>query len=214
VSSAISGSVAIFVILAAYAALILRITARRSRATSSTLAIGGITGVISGVALYGMTPAGSPLPVANTALAAIYHGVLLFAIPAGPFIAGVVAARHAGAAKDTGDSSDIAITQGIVAGTMAGAIAALLIAVLTIPTMVRFPHDVRLEWASPDPNVAHGTPFEVQMSVSDAAQRYEIFLVLGPLLGAAIGLGGATAAYGIRAHRPDTAAGASLLLGR
>jgi hypothetical protein len=195
VSSPISGSVAIFVILAAYAALILRITARRSGATSSTLAIGGVTGVISGVVLYGLTPAGSPLPVANTALTAIYHGVLLFAIPAGPFIAGVVAARRAGAAKDTGDSSDIAITQGIVAGTMAGAIGALLIAVLTIPTMVRFPHDVRLEWASPDPNIAHGTPFEVQMS-------------------AAIGHGGATVAYGIRAHRPDTATGASLLLGR
>ena len=151
-----------------------------------------------------MSPVGSPLHVANPTLAAIYHGVLLFAIPAGPFVAGVLAARCAGAAKDVNDTSDIAPMQGIIAGVVAGAIGVLLLAVLTIPTMVRFPHDVRLEWANPDPNLAHGTPFEVQMSVSDAAQRYEIFLVLGPLLGAAIGMAGGTAAYGIRKRQPDS----------
>jgi hypothetical protein len=228
VSSAISGSVVIFVILALYAAFILRITAHTSRGTRSTLVIGASTGAMSGVALYALAPFGSPWHLANTGLAAIYHGALLVAIPAGPFLASMLAARRAGAAKpDDGIAisgppdfptpdplTPDPLTQGVLAGVIAGAIGALLIAVLTIPTMVRFPHDVRLEWANPDPTVAHGTPFEVQMSVSDAAQRYEIFLVLGPLLGAVLGVGGGTAAYGIRKPEPDgSTPSAELLLG-
>jgi len=37
---------------------------------------------------------------------------------------------------------------------------------------------VPLSWANPDPAAPHGTPFEIQMTVSDTAGRYLTVLVL------------------------------------
>jgi hypothetical protein len=68
-----------------------------------------------------------------------------------------------------------------------GGVAALVLATLTIGTMVLAPHAVTLEWANPDPRVPHGTPFEIQMSVGDAAIRYLFALLAGPALGLMLG---------------------------
>jgi hypothetical protein len=76
---------------------------------------------------------------------------------------------------------------GAVGGLCAGGTAALLLAILTIATMLLLPRQVDLEWGNPDPNVPHGTPGEVQMSVGDAAIKYQAGLVIGPLLGLVLG---------------------------
>jgi hypothetical protein len=47
---------------------------------------------------------------------------------------------------------------------------------------------------NPDPNVPHGTTYEIQMSLSDTATKYQIGLLLGPLLGLALGALGGTEA--------------------
>jgi hypothetical protein len=67
----------------------------------------------------------------------------------------------------------------------------LLITVLTLPTMALFPDSVALKWANPDPTALHGTTYERQMSVGDSAGKYVLFLVLGPFVGAALGVLGA-----------------------
>ena len=66
-------------------------------------------------------------------------------------------------------------------------IAALVATTLTLIMMRLFPGQVTLEWANPDPNVPHGTPYEIEMSVSDAAARYLPLLFLAPLVGPALG---------------------------
>jgi hypothetical protein len=63
----------------------------------------------------------------------------------------------------------------------------LVLSVLTIGTMLMFPGQVDLIWANPDPNVAHGTAFEVQMSVGDTAIKYQLGLFVLPLVGSVIG---------------------------
>jgi hypothetical protein len=50
-----------------------------------------------------------------------------------------------------------------------------------------FPGQVPLKWANPDPSVQHGTPYEIEMSVSDAAARYLPLLFLAPLVGPVLG---------------------------
>jgi hypothetical protein len=56
--------------------------------------------------------------------------------------------------------------------------------------MVLLPRQVELKWANPNPNVPHGTDFELQMSVGDAAGKYEVGLLVLPLLGLVLGAAG------------------------
>ena len=79
---------------------------------------------------------------------------------------------------------------GPLAGLVTGGAGALVLATLTIPTMVLFPAHVPLKWANPDPDVPHGTPYELEMSVGDAAAKYEGFLLAGPMLGLVLGVAG------------------------
>ena len=62
--------------------------------------------------------------------------------------------------------------------------------------MLLLPRQVDLKWANPDPAVAHGTPYEVQMSVGDAAIKYEAGLLLGPVVGLVLGVIGGVAMAG------------------
>lgn len=114
-----------------------------------------LVGAAAAVGIYTLMPFGDPSPVAP-----------LLAVAA-PLIAGALAG--------TDDAP--------LAGLVTGGTGALVLVTLTIPTMLLFPTRVPLEWANPDPDVPHGTPYELRMSVGDAAVKYEVFLLAGPLLG-------------------------------
>jgi hypothetical protein len=107
--------------------------------------------------------------------------VVLLVVIGAPILAGWAAAgRTDVAAAQNGQSA--------AAGLWTGGVAALVVTILTISTMLVFPGHVPLEWANPDPNVPHGTAFEIQMSVSDAAAKYLFVLLVGPLVGTVFGL--------------------------
>jgi hypothetical protein len=130
-----------------------------------------MTGVAVGAAIAGMVYALMPtghLIVDNPATVA----VVVFAPPAAVLLSSALA-RHVGL--------------GMLIGLTAGGAAALLAAVLTVPTMLAFPHSVALEWANPDANVPHGTPYEWQMSLGDAANEYVLAMVYAPILGLVLG---------------------------
>jgi hypothetical protein len=78
-------------------------------------------------------------------------------------------------------------SDGAVAGLWAGISGALVVTTLTLVMMRLHPRRVPLRWANPDPNVPHGTPYEVQMSVSDGAEVYLALLILAPIVGAILG---------------------------
>ena len=184
VSGAVSGSLILFGVMAAYVAAILWLTSRRSPASPATLALGGAWGVVGGILLYALMPAGSLVVPGAPAAADTLLGV---GIVGGPIAAGVMAARRA-------STADGARADGALAGLLTGGAGALALVILTIPTMLLFPTHVPLKWANPDPSVPHGTRFEREMSVGDAADKYMGFLLLGPLLGITLGVvGGALA---------------------
>jgi hypothetical protein len=198
------------VLLAAYAAAILRVTARRSATAARTLAIGVWGGVGTGLALYALTPFGGALSVATPWLAAGYV-VALVAVPIGaPVVAGAAAARPAitGApvasvtgvqgAEDAGpaDEEVDGIGQGIVAGGLIGGAAALVMSMLASSTLMLWPNRVTdIRWSNPaNARLPHPTPDDFAMSVSDSFPKYLVYVVVGPLLGMVLGWIGAAVA--------------------
>jgi hypothetical protein len=173
VTRAIVGSVLIFVLTAAYAAGILAMTARRFTVAPETLAIGASFGLMAGVIGYAMAPLGSFPRIGNGWLQAGYVLLFLVVVFGTPFTAGRLAAL-----------------QPLRAGLLTAMVAALTATNLAVTTMLLMPRAVPLIWANPDPAAPHGTPFEIQMTVSDTAGGYLSVLVLAPLVGL---IGGAAA---------------------
>jgi hypothetical protein len=171
-SGAIVSAALMIGIVGGYGTAVLMVTAGRAAVRPTTLAGGTAVGVAVAGLAYALTPFGNLLRPGNGWLAAGYVVALLF-LP----VAAVWALMR--------------LRVGAAGGLWAGATAALLLAVLTIATMLVFPGHVDLKWANPSPAVPHGTPFEVQMSVSDTAVKYLAALILLPLVG--LLLGGATA---------------------
>ena len=166
VTGAITGSLLIFGLTAAYTVGVLAMTARRSTVAPTTLAFGAASGLVAGIVIYALTPLGG-LPRTSNGL--LYTGcVLLLVLMA--FGAPVLAGR-------------LAAPQRLAAGLWSGIVAGLVTTNLTITTMLLMPRAVPLIWANPDPNAPHGTLFEIQMTVSDTAGQYLIVLLLAPLVG-------------------------------
>jgi hypothetical protein len=187
VGDAVGGSLIIFVLMALYAAGILWMTARRVSISPAAQAVGGGCAVVGGLAVYGLSPTGRTWDAGRGWLNTVIGLAVVLVVLGTPMVAGGWAAAR----SRTSTPSEDWLKQGILAGTVVGAVGALLITVLTIPTMLVFPDRVPLKWANPSPLVPHGTVFEIQMSLGDAAVGYIVWLLLGPLLGATLGLAGA-----------------------
>jgi hypothetical protein len=169
-------------------------TGYRTSVAPRTLAVGAGLGVATALMVYALMPLGDLLHPPNPVLAAGYRAVLILAAPCALLAAGVLAGRR-------GTDHSAGLGRGGLAGLCAGGTAALLLNILVIATMLLLPGYVDLEWANPDPAVPHGTTFEVQMSVGDAAVKYQLGLLIGPLVGLALGAVG-----GISAARESTPA--------
>jgi len=160
-AGAVVNAVLLTAIIGGYASVVLAVTARRI----SGLATGVGLGATAAVVVYAVLPFGN----VTTPVDAVVLAIL-------PLAAVIAAGLHAGNVRS-----------GAIAGLCAGATTALLLNILTVTTMLLLPGHVDLEWANPDPAVPHGTPFEVRMSVGDSAIKYEAGLLLGPLIGLALG---------------------------
>jgi hypothetical protein len=206
-SGAVVGGILVIAIVGGYAAAILAVTARRTAVPPSALGTGAALGVGIALALYALMPLGNVRHPGSAWLAA-GNGLALFVVPAGGLLAaGVRAARLADAPSsdpvsppEPADERRIGV--GAIAGVCAGAAAALLITILTVTTMLFLPRQVHLKWANPDPNVPHGTTYEVQMSVGDAAIKYQAGLLLGPLVGLIVGAIAGASMTGAATPRP------------
>jgi hypothetical protein len=173
-------SIMLLVLFGAYAGTVLALTTRRSPVRPVAAATGAGAGIGCGLLAYAMTPFGGLHQLGPAWLTATGYLLLAAALTLIPIAAGAAVRRRTGS---TG--------QGAAAGLWAGAAAALVATVLTLPTMALFPTHVPLKWANPDPTVPHGTPYELRMSVGDAAVRYAAVLMLVPLVGAGLGAIGA-----------------------
>jgi hypothetical protein len=178
-AGAVVSAVLIIGMFAFYAVAILLLTSRRAKTAGRTLALAACAGAACAVVIYAMAPFGGLRDTGNVALT-ILCGLIAFLAPIAIL---VFAGRLAGDAR-----------QGVLTGMYAGGIGALVLAAVTIGTMLLFPHHVTLIWANPSPAVPHGTDFEWRMSVGDGALKYQLFLLLGPVAGLFFGAIGASLA--------------------
>jgi hypothetical protein len=195
-SGAVVSAVLIVTLIGGYAVAILAVTARRTSVAPTTLAIGTALGVGAALIVYALMPLGNAMHPNNGLVAAGYGIVLAVVAPGALAAAGLLAGRsiatlqaargHAGGVVSE-PAEPARLRRGNIAGLYVGGMAALLLNILTIGTMLLLPGHVDLKWANPDPNATHGTTFEVQMSVGDAAIKYEVGLLLGPLIGFVLG---------------------------
>ena len=182
-AQAVAGAAIYISVFAAYAVAVLALTSHRAAAHPATMKAGVLAGGGLAGFLYALMPLGNPLQPQDTWVA---NGYLL-ALVLAPLVALLVAVPIA-LRRDTRDLDDTQRTAtGAAVGFYAGATTAVLLATFTILTMLLLPRQVDLKWDNPNPNVPHGTTYEVQMSVGDAAIKYQIGLVVLPLLGLLLG---------------------------
>jgi hypothetical protein len=216
---AVVGAVLWITLLCGYAATVLAVTARRTSVPPATLAAGAGLGAAAALIGYALMPLGNTMNPHSGWQATAYHAVVGLVWPVllgAPLAAGWLAAHRAAATAadrnpvrpagvlDPVEAASARRRQGTLAGLLAGGTAALGLAILTVGTMLLFPRHVDLKWANPDPNVPHGTTYEIQMSLSDTAGKYQIGLLLGPLLGLVLGALGGDAATGEPEPPPHT----------
>jgi hypothetical protein len=177
-SGAVFSAIILTATVGGYAIGILALTSRRMSLPPGMLALSTGLGLGIGVLEYALMPTGHPW-LATPAWAAALVSIAALLVP---LVVVVGASRFA--ARRSGEQG---LRGGVLAGLCVGGAAALVLATLTIGTMLLAPQAVTLEWANPDPSVPHGTPFEIQMSVGDAAIRYLFARLAGPALGLILG---------------------------
>ena len=194
--------IVLLLVIAAYVAGLLILTSRRRvRLARWILPIGIGFGAVTAGVLYALAPLGVAVDPNGPSLK--WWGLAALALP---LAAGFLAARLS--ARDTRPAPLGPVQQGSLAASCAMATAALLLAVLTSVTIALFPHHVPLQSPPPppgggcetcDPNSVVIPPglrheYWVELSVGQAGETPLAVLLIGPFLGAWLGvLGGGLA---------------------
>src|SRR5262249_52739491 len=143
------------VVIAAYLAGILAVTARRPPFSPAALAIGTGAGAAAGLLMYALPPVGGWPHITIGWLAGVDGGARGLAAPPGlgtGSAAGRVAARGAGRRQQL-PLADVRARQGMAAGLCAGAAAALVFCVLSTGTAALLPDMVKpLLWVFTKPS--------------------------------------------------------------
>ena len=195
--------IVLLLVIAAYVAGLLILTSRRrvgfpSRLARWILPIGIGFGAATAGVLYALAPLGVAVDPSGPSLK--WWGLAALAVP---LATGFLAARLS--ARDTRPAALGPVQQGSLAASCAMATAALLLAVLTSVTIALFPHHVPLQFPGPppgggcetcDPNSVVIPPglrheYWVELSVGQAGQTPLAALLIGPFLGAWLGVLGA-----------------------
>jgi hypothetical protein len=164
-----AGEAVFLVVLAAYAAGLLAVTAQRPPAAPGALAIGARTGIAVGLIMYVLPPMGHPLHEANAWLAWLYDAARVLALMAAfgiTIAAAIAAARRTPARRGRLPVTDARARHGVAAGLCAGAIAALIVCGLGLATAALLPREAaRIAWTLPDQDIAPGAAVDQHLAL-------------------------------------------------
>jgi hypothetical protein len=213
------GEIAFLVVISAYVATLLSVTARRPPASPAALGIGTGAGVALGIAVYALRPlinytpeSGRWLPVLVGMAKFVAVMLLLFAAVR----AAIAAARHSSRRETQRPRINARAQQGFAAGICVGISAALLVSILGISTIALAPHTAAsIQWTLPEKlmvpgrgaSMAPGAVSVFEVGFSQAAAGYLLVLIVFPLLGAGLGAWGGLFAEGDTGHRPGGGGG-------
>jgi hypothetical protein len=220
-----AGEVVFLVMVAAYVAGLLAVTARRPPFSPVALATGAAAGVVAGLLMYALPPLGQPPHIAVGWLADVYRLARMLALPLALGVAvaaGLAAARRVAGRRLQLPLADARARQGLAAGLCAGAVAALLVSILRTGTVALLPDMVKpLLWVftdshspnwifglrhTPRPGMYNPALAQFEMSVADTSAGYLLALICFPLFGAGLGAWGGLIAAG-PSRRPGRGGG-------
>jgi hypothetical protein len=171
-----AGEAVFLVVLAAYLAGLLAVTAQRPPAAAGALAIGARAGLAVGLIMYVLPPVGHPLHIANIWMMRLYDAarVLALALAFGITIAaGIAAARRTRARGGRLPVTDARARHGVAAGLCAGAAAAVIVCVLGASTAALLPHKAAsITWTLPDRNISPGGAVDQHLSLGLNVRRH------------------------------------------
>jgi hypothetical protein len=154
IAGAWAGEIIFLVVIAAYVAGILAVTARRPPFSPVALAIGAGAGAAAGLLMYALPPVGRWPHITTGWLAGVYGVARVLALPLAlgtGIAAGLMAARRASRRQQL-PLADVRARQGMAAGLCAGAAAALVFCLLSTGTAALLPHMVKpLLWVFTKP---------------------------------------------------------------
>ena len=194
------------VLMAAYVAGMLIVTARKRPVGAAALSVGTGAGVVLGVVVVALRPLAAPLHFRSAWADGAYDVSRLLAVPlvlAGAVVAGVMAGRRTSRRDSPRPMYEARARQGAAAGLCGGAATALLVSVLGISVIALVPHVASsLQWTLPTRPVQPGSLYKFEVSMSEAAAGYLLVLVFFPLIGTGLGAWGGMYAAGRPGHRP------------
>jgi len=208
-----AGEVAFLLVIAAYVAGLLAITARRPPASPAATLIGTTAGVLLGLAVYVLRPLDNPVHLKSALLTSMVEIARVAAIPAvfaAATSAVVMAARRTSRRERDGTLplTHIRARQGVATGLCVGVTCALLVSVLGIATIALAPHAASsIQWTIPGRDLPASSMYRFEVNVSHAAAGYLLILIIFPFLGAGIGAWGGLFAAGNKGLRPGGGGG-------
>jgi hypothetical protein len=208
-----AGEIAFVVVIAAYLAGLLAITARRPPASRAAVVIGIGTGVLLGLAVYALRPMDNPVHITNAWLGTLFEINKVIAVPAvlAAAIAAVIAAARRTSRRERDGAlplTHIKARQGVAAGLCVGITCALLVSVLGITTIAIAPHAASsIQWTIPGGNLPASSLYRFEAAASHAVAGYLLILIIFPFLGAGIGAWGGLFAAGNKGLRPGGGGG-------
>ena len=191
------GEIGILFLTACYLAVILALTARRTRVAPATLAIGAGAGLVLGVAMYAVAPLGLNTKYPSRpwlhGSAADTFGVLAWILVFGaPLIAGAIAGRRCCVPDDPGQAIAARGWQGVAAGLVSSGVGALFVTAFGSATTALL---VRSAWMRD--LLYHGQHLTAtavygrELFASRNAASYFVLLVAFPIIGLVLGTAGA-----------------------
>jgi hypothetical protein len=207
-----AGEIAFLIVITAYVAGLLAITARRPPASPAATLIGTTAGVLLGVAVYVLRPLDNPVHTNGwlSVMVALARVAAIPAVFAAAIAAVVVAARRTSRRERDGalPLTHIRARQGVAAGLCVGVTCALLVSVLGIATIAVAPHAASsIQWTIPGGDLPASSIYRFEVNASHAAAGYLLILIIFPFLGAGIGAWGGLFAAGNRGLRPGGGGG-------
>jgi hypothetical protein len=216
VTAAPSVDVAVLIVTGFGLAVILALTARRTRVAPATLAVGAGTGLALGVALYAVIPLGidkyATAPWLHATMTNTYPGglgqglvalawIMLFGAP---LAAGLLAARRCPAQEDFRRAADARAWQGATAGlacAVAGALSVTVAGTGTAALLIRSARvrDLLYHGQHLTASAVYGRELWASQNVSGYAAAWIIF----PVIGLVMGLFGGAIVQGMATAQPD-----------
>jgi hypothetical protein len=179
-------------VVAVYVAVILVLTARRSRVAPATLAVGTGAGLALGAVMYAVMPLGlawsatSPwLPGSAVDPVVLLAWALLFGAPV---VAGSVAARCYRGPGSLEQVAKAKVRQRVAAGFLTTGIGALMVTVLGTGTVALMPRaGWLLRWLYPGQHLLAAVASNRELTASLNADNYGTILLVFPVIGLVLG---------------------------